>query len=154
MSVGERITDLRKQRNISQYQLAKLLDVSRQAVSKWENDLSAPDTMKLIQLADVLNTDVEYLATGNHSTMKSPPQEVTVIRPVEKIVEKIVEKPIVVEKIVEVERIVEVEKPVVTVIEKPVVKRIVRTRYLRNPFEFLIVGLICFLFGVIIGYLI
>ena len=59
MSIGERIIELRAQQNISQVQLAKMLDVSRQAVSKWENDQTAPDTIKLIQLADVLDTDVE-----------------------------------------------------------------------------------------------
>ena len=64
MAIGERIAELRKQRNISQVQLAKALEVSRQAVSKWENDLTTPDTLNLIRLADVLDTDTEYLATG------------------------------------------------------------------------------------------
>ena len=73
MSIGERITELRKQQNISQVQLAKLLEVSRQAVSKWENDQTAPDTLKLIQLADILDTDVEFLATGKHTVRKAPP---------------------------------------------------------------------------------
>ena len=153
MSVGERIAELRKQRNISQYEMAKLLDVSRQAVSKWENDLSAPDTMNLIQLADVLDTDVEFLATGNHSKIKSPPEVITMIRPVERVVEKVVEKPIVVEKVVEIERIVEVEKPVETIVEKPVIKKVHRVRYIRNPIEFVSVGILCFLLGVLIGYL-
>ena len=85
MTIGERIASLRKEHKLSQIQLAKLLDVSRQAVSKWENDLTAPDTIKLIQLADVLNTDVEYLATGNHSRLKSPPEVITMIRPVDRI---------------------------------------------------------------------
>ena len=68
MSIGGRIIELRKQHNISQGQLAKMLDVSRQAVSKWENDLSSPDTIHLIRLADALSTDLEYLATGcSHS---------------------------------------------------------------------------------------
>ena len=147
MSIGERISDLRKQRNISQYQLAKLLDVSRQAVSKWENDLSSPDTLNLIQLADVLDTDVEYLATGNHSAIKPEPKVITMFHPVEKVVEKVVEKPVVVEKIVEVGKIVE------TVVEKPVIKRVNRIKYIRNPIEFATVGLICFLLGVLIGYL-
>lgn len=152
MSVGERISNLRKQRNISQYQLAKLMDVSRQAVSKWENDLSTPDTLKLIQLADVLDTDVEFLATGNHSQVKSPPEVITMIRPIEKVVEKIVEKPIVVEKAIEIERIIEVEKPVEIIVEKPVIKRVNRVRYIRNPIEFATVGILCFLAGILIGY--
>ena len=40
MSIGERISSLRKEQNISQGQLAQALDVSRQAVSKWENEVS------------------------------------------------------------------------------------------------------------------
>lgn len=64
MSIGERIANLRKEQNLSQGQLADALDISRQAVSKWENGQAYPDTLKLIQLADLLNSDVEYLATG------------------------------------------------------------------------------------------
>lgn len=70
MSIGERITDLRKGKNLSQGQLASLLEVSRQAVSKWENDTASPDTLRLIQLADVLSTDVEYLATGKNPSRR------------------------------------------------------------------------------------
>ena len=141
MTIGHRITELRKERHLSQGQLAQLLDVTRQAVSKWENDLTAPDTLKLIQLADVLNTDVEYLATGVHSTAVASPAVVTVVETVEKIVEKPVE----------VERIVEVEKVVETVIEKPVIRKVQRVKYLRNPLEFAAVALISFLLGLLIG---
>lgn len=151
MSIGERIVSLRKERNISQAQLASMLDVSRQAVSKWENDQTAPDTINLIRLADALNTDAEYLATGNHSVLKAPPQVVTMVRPVERIVEveKVVEK--VVEKPVIIEKIVEIEKPVETVLEKTRVKKVFRTKYLRNPIEFIVVGAVCFLAGILIG---
>lgn len=149
MSIGERITELRKERNIAQADLAKLMDVSRQAVSKWENDQAAPDTVRLIQLADVLDTDVEYLATGNHAKIKSAPQVITMVQPVEKIVEveKVVEKPVYVEKIVEI------EKPVETVVERTRIKKMFRTKYIRNPIEFIIVGGICFVAGILIGML-
>ena len=147
MSIGERISDLRAQRNISQVQLAKQLGISRQAVSKWENDLTSPDTLNLIKLADVLDTDVEYLATGNHGTHKAAPEIITVQKPVEIVVEKIVEKPVVVEKIVEVEITKE------TIVEKPIIKRVIRTKYLRNPIEFLIFGIVCFGLGLLIGLL-
>lgn len=151
MSIGERITELRNKQDISQVQLAKLLDVSRQAVSKWENDQSSPDTIRLIRLADILNVDLEYLATGRHRPV-SAPKIVTI--------EKIVEKPVPVERIVEVEKIVtvektiEVEKPVEIIIEKPVVRKVSRIRYLRNPIEFLITGIACFVIGLLIGFLI
>lgn len=149
MSIGERITDLRKGKNLSQGQLASLLEVSRQAVSKWENDTASPDTLRLIRLADVLSTDVEYLATGK----KSQPQIQRVYVNVPEIREKIIEKP------VEKKVIQYVEKPVVQtvekVVEKPVikVKRVIRYRYLRNPMEFLLLGIGCFLLGILVGYL-
>ena len=91
MSIGERITELRTQNGMSQYELAKTMEVSRQAVSKWENDLSSPDAMNLIRLADILDTDIEYLATGRRNFGRRPP----VVLEMEKIVEKIVEKPVV-----------------------------------------------------------
>ena len=149
MSIGERIKELRKQNNISQVQLAKSLNISRQAVSKWENDLAEPDTLNLIQLADVLATDSEYIATGSHSKIKSPPTVVTMIQKVDNVVEKVIEKPVVVEKIVEVE----VERIVEKVIEVPRFKKVTRIRYLRNPLEFAVVSLISLVIGIVIGLL-
>lgn len=146
MSIGERITELRKQNNISQVQLAKALGISRQAVSKWENDQAIPDMLRLIRLADLLDTDTEYLITGNHSRLKSPPTVVTVVQKVDNVVEKVIEKPIPVEKIVEVERVVE------KVVEVPRIKKVVRVKYLRNPLEFFLVGIIAFVAGMIVGW--
>lgn len=142
MSIGERIANLRKEQNLSQGQLADALDISRQAVSKWENGQAYPDTLKLIQLADLLNSDVEYLATGR--ILKPKIQQVIVKVPEiqEKIVEKTVEKPV----------IRYVEKPVVRFVEKevekPVIRRIVRVKYRRIPLEYLAVGLAGFLLGI------
>ena len=143
MSVGERITELRKAQNLSQVQLAKGLLVSRQAVSKWENDLSMPDTENMIRLADLLDTDIEYLSSGRRNMGRRPPVVVEQIKTVE--IEKEVPVPVVqvVEKIV--------EKPVVEYIEKPVVRKIYRTRYVRNPVELCVTGFICFLVGLILG---
>lgn len=163
MSIGERISELRKKQNISQVQLAKAMNVSRQAVSKWENDQTAPDTVNLIRLADLLGTDSEYLATGAHSQVKVSPTVVTV----DNIVEKIVEKTVEVEKIVEVERIVEVEKIVEVEVEKivevdrivervvevPTIKRVTRVKYLRNPLEFAAVAFLGLAIGIVIGLL-
>ena len=64
MTLGERITNLRKDCGYSQEYVAEQLGVSRQAVSKWEKDLSSPDTENLIKLAELLNTSVQFLATG------------------------------------------------------------------------------------------
>lgn len=64
MSIGTRIAELRKQHRVSQEYLAEKLGVSRQAVSKWEQDLTHPDTGNLIKLAELFHVSVEYLATG------------------------------------------------------------------------------------------
>ncbi len=144
MSIGERISALRKSKNISQGQLAQALDISRQAISKWENGLTSPDTLKLIQLADVLDVDVEYLATGKEPTPLSP-STVTIEKLVDRIVEveKVVEKPVYVKKTVQIEKKVEI----------PVIRKVYRTKYLRNPFEFIFVGIFSFLLGLLFGFL-
>ena len=50
MSLGERLLDLRKKKGLSQEEIAGLLDVSRQTVSKWETDQSTPDFDKIIPI--------------------------------------------------------------------------------------------------------
>lgn len=148
MSIGERITELRKLQNLTQGQLADALHVSRQAVSKWENGQSNPDSQNLIQLTEVLDTDIEYLTTGRKTYGRRPP---VVIKTVE-TVEKVVEVPVVqvVETVVEKT----VEKPTVQYIEKPVIKKVFRVKYRRNPIELAIVGGIGFLIGLLAGILI
>ena len=64
MTIGNRITTLRKSLQLSQEEMADKLGVSRQAVSKWETDASAPDAFNLIALSELLNTSVEYIVTG------------------------------------------------------------------------------------------
>ena len=144
MSIGERIAALRKEANLSQGQLASMLDVSRQAVSKWENDLATPDALKMIRLADVLNSEAEYIATGK-LPQEPEPIVVKTVEIQEKIVEKTVEKPV----------FRYIEKPVIKtverLVEKPVIRKITRIRYLRNPFEFIVIGVLCFLLGLLIG---
>lgn len=68
MTLGTRISTLRTAQKYSQEYLAEKLDVSRQAVSKWENDMSSPDTKNLIRLAELFGVSVEYLATGKESS--------------------------------------------------------------------------------------
>lgn len=64
MTIGQRISELRKERGYSQEYVAEKLDVSRQAVSKWECDASAPDTYNLIALSELFGVSVEYIAVG------------------------------------------------------------------------------------------
>ena len=123
LSLGERILSLRQERNISQADLAQRLDVSRQAVSKWEKGRSSPDTVKLIQLAELLDVDVEYLATG----IKPEPKSVVlnVVETVERVEEKVV--------------------------VKEIIRHVRRKPVKKNPLDYWIVGGIGFVFGLLVG---
>lgn len=127
MSIGERIAEQRNVCKLSQGQLAEALSVSRQAVSKWENDLSSPDTIHLIQIAEILDTEVEYLATGRKPVYEEPPIVLNMVKKVDRVVEKVV--------------------------EKPVIRKVIRVKYLRNPIEYALCGIVCFLLGILIGSL-
>lgn len=121
MNIGERITALRKEKDISQAELAKRLNVSRQAVSKWEQGVSSPDTAKLIQLAEILGTEVEYLATGTHPEPGSV--VLNVVETVERVEERVVE----------------------------VIRHVPRKPVKKNPLDYWIVGGGGFLLGLLVG---
>ena len=59
--IGKRIKELRKQSNLTQEKLADYLNVSFQAVSKWEKGINAPDLALIVPLAKLLNTTTDEL---------------------------------------------------------------------------------------------
>ena len=61
MALGDRIRENRKRAGLSQDKVAELVGVSRQAVTKWEQGRSAPNTENLFRLAEVLGTTVDLL---------------------------------------------------------------------------------------------
>ncbi|MDR1688230.1 MAG: helix-turn-helix domain-containing protein, partial [Clostridiales bacterium] len=61
MSFSDNLKKIRADKNLSQEQLAEILKVSRQAVSKWEQDGGYPETEKLIQIAKKLDVSLDYL---------------------------------------------------------------------------------------------
>ena len=61
MTIGERIQKKRKEAGLSQEELGAKLNVSRQAVYKWENDQSLPEMNNLIAMAEILNVKVGWL---------------------------------------------------------------------------------------------
>ena len=63
-TIGKRIASLRKEKNLKQDNLAEMLNVSPQAVSKWENDLTCPDISILPSLAKILGVSVDELLSG------------------------------------------------------------------------------------------
>ncbi len=64
MTLGKRIATLRKEKGLKQDDLADMLDVSAQAVSKWENDQTCPDISLLPKLAQILGITVDELLSG------------------------------------------------------------------------------------------
>ena len=135
MSIGERILELRKKTGLSQGELASMLDITRQAISKWENDLASPDTIKLIQLADALDTEVEYLATGRKPVYEQTPIVVNLVKKAEepqvKVIEKVVERPVI----------------------KKEIKKITKIKYKNDPIKMSFLGFGAFIFGLVIGLL-
>ena len=63
-TIGKRISEYRKRKNLKQDELAEMLGVSAQAVSKWENDLSCPDISLLPALSDNLGISIDEIITG------------------------------------------------------------------------------------------
>lgn len=61
MTLGEKIAKQRKEMNCTQKQLADMLGVSRQSVSKWESDIAYPETDKLIELGKLFDCSMDYL---------------------------------------------------------------------------------------------
>lgn len=66
MNTAQRLQQLRKEKGMSQEELAERLGVSRQAVSKWESGQTAPDLERLLALGAQLDTTTDYLLTGQH----------------------------------------------------------------------------------------
>lgn len=61
MTIGEKITKLRKEHNLTQEQFAEVLKVSRQSVSKWELNSTYPDTEKLVRISKIFDCSLDYL---------------------------------------------------------------------------------------------
>jgi len=64
MNIADRIQYLRKQRGLSQDELADKIGVSRQAVSKWESEQSMPDLDKIIVMSDLFEVTTDYILKG------------------------------------------------------------------------------------------
>ena len=67
-SIGKNIRKLRKERNLTQEELAELLNITSQAISKWENESGMPDISQIIPLARVLgvSTDILFGISGSN----------------------------------------------------------------------------------------
>ena len=75
MEFANRLYTLRKQKGLSQEELASRLDVARQTVSKWEGGDSTPDMDKLIALSELFEVSLDWLVLG-----KTPAQPAAAVQ--------------------------------------------------------------------------
>lgn len=64
MDFGKQIKELRKEKNLTQEQMANMLNVSRQAISNWENNKNLPDLELLVLMSKVFSISLEQLILG------------------------------------------------------------------------------------------
>lgn len=74
MTTGEKLALLRKRKGITQEQLSEIIGVSRQSVSRWEMDVTFPETDKLILLSKLFECSIDYLL--NHSIQENEKTDV------------------------------------------------------------------------------
>ena len=77
MSLGQRLIELRKEKKLSQEEVAGKLNVTRQTVSKWETDQITPDFDKILPLCELYGISTEELITGKKVVIQEEKQEKT-----------------------------------------------------------------------------
>lgn len=66
MTLGQKLKEIRKKFGLSQEQLAEIMNVSRQAITKWENDRGTPDVSNLQELSKIFGITVDYLLNNEN----------------------------------------------------------------------------------------
>ena len=77
MVFSEKLQILRKNKGLTQEELAEKLGVSRQAVAKWESSLVYPDIYNLIQISNLMNVSVDYLVKDQNCAVNISTEEQT-----------------------------------------------------------------------------
>ncbi|MCH5159383.1 MAG: helix-turn-helix transcriptional regulator [Clostridiales bacterium] len=72
---GQRLQRLRKNAGFTQEEVATKLNITGQAVSKWENDVSAPDISLLVELSDILSVSLDELLGKERETTLVPKEQ-------------------------------------------------------------------------------
>ena len=72
---GQRFQRLRKNANLTQEEVATTLNITAQAVSKWENDVSAPDISVLVELSNILSVSLDELLGKQKATSLVPEEQ-------------------------------------------------------------------------------
>lgn len=75
MSIAERLQELRKQSGYSQEQVAELLGLSRQAISKWESGQGKPEIDNIVKLTEIYNVSADYILLGTEKVSVPVPEK-------------------------------------------------------------------------------
>ena len=91
MSFAENLKQLRKEKQLSQEELAEILDVSRQAVSKWEQGIGYPEVEKLLLLSNKLSVSLDSLmeteiAQNSNTQKQNVTGTITITSPIERVI--------------------------------------------------------------------
>jgi len=91
MSFADNLRQLRKEKQLSQEELAEILDVSRQAVSKWEQGIGYPEVEKLLLLSSELSVSLDSLmetksAQKDNSQNQNVTGTITITSPIERVI--------------------------------------------------------------------
>ena len=91
MSFAENLKQLRKEKQLSQEELAEILDVSRQAVSKWEQGIGYPEVEKLLLLSNKLRVSLDSLmeteiAQKSNAQKQNVTGTITITSPIERVI--------------------------------------------------------------------
>lgn len=73
MTFSEKIINLRKAHRWSQEDFAEKLNVSRQAISRWENDSALPDALNILQISKLFGVTTDYLLNDDYTSDKDIP---------------------------------------------------------------------------------
>lgn len=84
MTFGEKLFNLRKSKGFSQEELALQLNISRQAISRWEMGTALPDSSNLLQISKLFNVTTDYLLYDEYENEKDIP----IIKETEDIIKK------------------------------------------------------------------
>lgn len=79
--LSEKIRELRRRAGLSQEELAEKLNVSRQAISKWELGTAVPTADKLVDIADFFGVSLDFLMRENSERLNVPSKAVTPEKP-------------------------------------------------------------------------
>ena len=75
MSIAERLQELRKQSGYSQEQVAEMLGLSRQAISKWESGQGKPEIDSIIKLTEIYHVSADYILLGTEKVSVPVPEK-------------------------------------------------------------------------------